>query len=144
MQECNGKCIKYGSLCGGQCAYSRCRKGKKCLTFYKEDKKVRKICNGDCIGLSENCDGKCEDDQCVMNDGSCMTIVRKSQIWKSCNGKCIKSIVKCGGFCSLGQCEKIDGTRVCRTTEPTIQFWVLLSLTLFTCEHFLGYELSFH
>ena len=48
-QERNGKCIKYGTLCGGPCDHFMCRKGKKCLTFYKGEKKVRQMCKGECI-----------------------------------------------------------------------------------------------
>ena len=106
-QECNGKCIEYGSLCGGQCYDEMCRKGNKCLPL---NNKERKTCNGECIGVTETCDGKCEFDDCLMNDGSCLKIKEKSQIWKSCKGKCIKSSIKCDGSCSWGQCEMNDGT----------------------------------
>ena len=122
--ECNGECIKYGSLCDGQCPEQMCRNGKKCLPPYDIDNEaIRKSCNGECMGLTETCAGRCAYDQCLMNDGSCFQIEGKSQKWKSCKGKCIKSTLKCDGSCSWGQCEKSDGTCAYAITEDDTNGW---------------------
>ena len=125
-QECNGKCMEYGSACDGQCPAEMCRMGNKCISQYNIDyaEVVRKACNGECIGITETCDGKCEYDDCVMHDGSCFKIKGNSQIWKSCKGKCIKSSLKCNGSCAWGQCEMNDGTCTYTTNENILKFGI--------------------